>query len=666
MATRSWALGVVILTAVGACGGGVGGRGATGGAGGGAVDPNGTEAWTWHQCGTIPATPAVKSQGTDIVRFVPDGRVLAMTRDNRALLFQPAQPSAPPTMVGASGGSPAFSLDGGLFAESSGAAISVRRVADGTLVRELALPAVGGIACTEPIALSTSGAHLLARGEEGMCVYDLVGGRLTARLPLSWGAATFWGDTEELVAVTAFNPAVGFTLARLDESGTELGRAVVPRDGSVSLSPDGRVAASVTAAEDGVYACSLWSTNAGAELWSASARLEASWTAGVPAFSARGDLAALCGAVVHTGDGTPVREMISRAAVVAVHGALEAWDGWPSLSPDGRHVLGIDDWGGGIVLLELDSGRAVPLGGHTSSANTPFISISASRDGKVLVSNTGGELLAWKTALRFEDWTATWLTRGRTTFPRMDVSADGRSLAISGDGRLVYDLATGAVLPVGWSTPSPTSDPSGRFCWPELRFSGDGRWLAGVDWDPVLRIRQASGGQGAITELATGCVRVAISSDSHLLATSEGSVYRLEGGEQLVAGTGGALSVWSDSVEFSPDQTHFVVSSECSGAPLPTIAGIGLPWEAAPPMCHRVEVHATSDGHVVRALPTSMGRYPSFSPDGSWIVTGGGLYHVPTGTSRSLDGDVRAATFTADGDIIAGDARLNLVRYCRR
>lgn len=652
MATRA-GLVVVITATFGACGG----------SGGRPVDPSGTQGWTWEECGRIPATPEVDTGKS--TRFVPDGRALAYTRDGRALLFQPTTPSGPPAILGPLEGSLAFSRDGALVASSTGAAFVIRRIADGTVVRELALPVDGKTPCLETIALSTSGAHLLARGEDGMCLYDLAARRVTARLPFSWGETTFWGDTEELVAITTFAPSVGFTVVRLDPTGAELGRAVVPRDAGVWLSPDGSVAVSVAIPEDDVQECTLWSTSDGAELWSARAHVADSWTRAQPVFSARGDLAVLCAAVVRTADGVRVQDMISGTAHDESIGWV--WAGTTtSLAPDGRHLVGYDS-GGSLALLELDSERVSHLGGHRS-AGVRFLSVSASRNAQIVVSNAA-DMLVWKIAARFEDSTASRLAAGTPTYPRIEVSADGTSVAVSGDGRLMYDLLAGTrrgVLSQG------DLGASRNVCWPELRFSGDGRLLAGVEWDSVVRVRQNTQVQDAVAEVGSGCVRVAISPDSQLLATSRAAVYRLEDGERLVPGGDGSLgslgalpSGWSDSVEFSPDQTQVLVSSECTGAPSPPFYWDPSSWER-PPVCSRVELHATNDGRLLRTLPDNMGRYPSFSPDGTWIVTGGALYHVPTGTVRSLDGEVQASAFTSDGDIIAGDAASNLIRYCRR
>ena len=72
-------------------------------------------------------------------------------------------------------------------------------------------------------------------------------------------------------------------------------------------------------------------------------------------------------------------------------------------------------------------------------------------------------------------------------------------------------------------------------------------------------------------------------------------------------------------------------------------------------------------GAVLRGLPELQAPHPSFSPEGSWIVAGGTLLHLPSGDVRKLDPDLATTTalFTPEGDISAGSADNVLTRYCR-
>jgi len=80
-----------------------------------------------------------------------------------------------------------------------------------------------------------------------------------------------------------------------------------------------------------------------------------------------------------------------------------------------------------------------------------------------------------------------------------------------------------------------------------------------------------------------------------------------------------------------------------------------------------VSLLSVDTGAVLRGLPELQSPHPSFSPEGSWIVAGGTLLHLPSGDVRKLDPDLATTTalFTPDGDIIAGSADDVLTRYCR-
>jgi hypothetical protein len=56
---------------------------------------------------------------------------------------------------------------------------------------------------------------------------------------------------------------------------------------------------------------------------------------------------------------------------------------------------------------------------------------------------------------------------------------------------------------------------------------------------------------------------------------------------------------------------------------------------------------------------------PRFSDEGHWVVGGATLIHLPTGTVRSYFPGAQVAIFAPNGDIIAGDEKGNITRYCR-
>lgn len=658
MTTRDLTLMVIVLT-VGACGGGRAdhpgsggaGAGSTGGGGaGGAGDPAETATWSWNRCGTIPATAPFDGP----LSFIPDGRVLAQNREGPPLLY-PTELRPRPVPLAVTGKDLAFSADGTEVVESTGAALAVRWVDKGTLVREVALTADDAAACSRPVALSASGSHLLARGPNGHCVYDLGTGRMTARPPITFGSAAFLGDSTDVVATVQTGNTI--TLAHLDVNGTELGRVAIASDSVYRLSPDGATALSMSAYSVDLQECTLWSTRDGTRLWSA---LVPPRTPLDLPFSPRGDLVAACGAVIRTADGVRVHDIPAEPrSDVPAHT-------WRSLSPDGRFLLG-HEGASGAARLDLETGRAYRVGGQT--AGGPFDSVAISHLGGVLITNGGNDLLAWYLTTPFEDSQAIWIDAvSPGNYPRLDLSGQGDTVTACGDGCWEYAVRSGGRA-AGPATTSPAG-PSNDICWPELRLSPDGRWTAGVEWDPFVRIREFSVGRTPRVELPVGCLRVAFSPDSHLLATTRGSVYRVEDGQLMVAGgdgTPGTLGAsrpgWSDSVVFSPDQSQFLISIDCLDDTQSN------PWAMSrnglPPICTRAELHATSDGRRLKSLP-NIGRYPSFSPDGSWLVADDLLLHLSTDTTRTLDPGIRASTFTPDGKIIAGDSAGNLNLYCRR
>jgi hypothetical protein len=107
-------------------------------------------------------------------------------------------------------------------------------------------------------------------------------------------------------------------------------------------------------------------------------------------------------------------------------------------------------------------------------------------------------------------------------------------------------------------------------------------------------------------------------------------------------------------VRFSPDEKQ-VLASRCQRAGDSCVATL----------------YSVATGEVVPTLAELRGPNPSFSPDGSWIVAGPTLFHLPSGDTRPLDPagtattKITAALFTPEGDIIAGAADGSLTRYCR-
>ena len=105
-------------------------------------------------------------------------------------------------------------------------------------------------------------------------------------------------------------------------------------------------------------------------------------------------------------------------------------------------------------------------------------------------------------------------------------------------------------------------------------------------------------------------------------------------------------------MRFSPDET-LLLASHCS---------VGMR-----PLTCTTTLYRAATGEVVQTLPALTAPRPSFSPEGSWIVAGSTLLHLPSGDTRPLPASFPAegAVFTPDGDIVAGTKDGVLARFCR-
>ena len=297
-----------------------------------------------------------------------------------------------------------------------------------------------------------------------------------------------------------------------------------------------------------------------------------------------------------------------------------------------------------------------------------FFSLSMSPEGTLLASNSSGGVLLWRVASRFEDSVATTaLAFGGPEHPDVQLSPDGRWLAWLGDGSRLMRTTD-------YSTVSlPTAPSSLSVClWPQLRFSPDGRWLAGTNWGPSIAVWSTDdlvAGSALVPRFelpAAGCdggggggsVRVAFSADGAYLATSTLAFYRTSDWQQIApfpTGTSPAGFGPRDDVKWSPDGRELVVSKNCRQRA-----------DAAFSAAMECEASAyAGDGRLVRRLPELSAPFPSYSPEGHWMVAGGTLLHRPSGSTRVFDPVADVALFAPNGDIIAGDPDLTMTRYCR-
>lgn len=302
-------------------------------------------------------------------------------------------------------------------------------------------------------------------------------------------------------------------------------------------------------------------------------------------------------------------------------------------------------------VARVDPAPGPVLGHAIRGAPYEITSLSITPDGTRLASN-GAEVLLWDIAEPFENSTPTWLTGGRPEHPIVDLSPDGQTVAISGDGRRLVDASGTFIAAASEQLPV-----AGQFCsWPELRFSPDGRWLAGTGWDEQIDIFDATDFTPVLSVFAGCGMRLAFSPKGDFLVTSDQA--RLRAGDwQPTADPIGRAPACAGfesctplrkSVTVSPNGSAILTSDRCPDRD---------DEETYCTLLH--EQGATLD------LPALSAPFPDFSAEGHWIVSGGVLLHLPSGQTRVFDANAVVALFAPNGDIIAADAAFGLTRYCR-
>src|SRR5262249_47476213 len=117
---------------------------------------------------------------------------------------------------------------------------------------------------------------------------------------------------------------------------------------------------------------------------------------------------------------------------------------------------------------------SVSLPVRVTGQPSTVVGLAASPDGQWLVDTTSETVHAWRVAPRFDESTVAW-TFGTELEMFPSFSRDGAFVAVSGDGRHVFETATGARVYDPDGAPLGAVPPGRCWLW-FLAFSTQGKW----------------------------------------------------------------------------------------------------------------------------------------------------------------------------------------------
>ena len=603
------------------------------------VDPAVSRRWSWHLCGQLasagPDTAAV---------FAPDGTMIVRGQDGTIRVYDDRGTRRLGPDLSAD--SVISAPDGTPLIVRAGRTIGLFPIGATTPQLELAVPA--GAGCGQTYGFSGAGDYFLAHGGDGgpgaSCIWRVADGGFVASFPDNATQAAIRGQSLVTLQARADEQV---DLVTRDFAGNETGRLKLETrlEWFARLSPAGdRVAAPYPDP-------TLWGSDGRPLLV-----LQPNDVIGpLPVFTPSGDRVLMGDGVFQTADG-------ARTATLPAANRLR--EARPlALSADGRRTIGSAY--GRAALFEVSApGFTAMLGPPLSGGAGAIPTLAISRD-SVLAVATGGTVFGVRLAPRLEDSPTLWsIFAGDSAFIA-EISDDGQWASAAGDNRALYSALDGRKA---WPSPPPPAD--GRCYGTQLRISPKGTWAAGTSYAGTMDVFALADTTRAawspVSVLPTACREAAaFSRDEKTLATSNPSLYRLDsttGQWQRVWSQGHATSpgtITQDSsdelladVRFSPDET-LLLASHCS-------VGVG-------PLTCTTTLYRAATGEVVQTLPALTAPRPSFSPEGSWIVAGSTLLHLPSGDTRPLPASfpAKGAVFTPDGDIVAGTEDGVLARFCR-
>jgi WD40 repeat protein/tRNA A-37 threonylcarbamoyl transferase component Bud32 len=308
-------------------------------------------------------------------------------------------------------------------------------------------------------------------------------------------------------------------------------------------------------------------------------------------------------------------------------------------------LIASGDSSGMVKIWDAATGReaaVLQLTSHTSGVT----SVAFSPDGELLAAGSGDSTVkVWRVATRLE--VTNFAHDGK--IHELAFSADGRLLAVSGDGRLsLWDVAARQRLP-------DAEVPAYR----GIAFSADNRLLACASFGITVRLwdmaeqRESARLIGPHTSFV---IDVAVSPDSKVLATCSWDTEiclwdiqpLVEGRPQIPLATLKGHRSYVHSLSFSPDGQTLASASEDATVKL---------WHVGDKLQPEIEAFATLRGHTgpVRSL--------AHSPDGKHLVSASAdgtvkLWDVQGPPEREvLKGHadwVYSTAISPDGRLVAG------------
>ena len=619
------------------------------------VDPSISGHWSWQKCGSIAPTPLpIQAQ------FLPTGELVVSNEDGSIVVHavrsrQPVRQLAPANGVPATFG---VSLDGTLLATADAQAqeVALLSTVDGSVVLRLAQPPE----CSSgaPPQFSAEGDSLFVTGGASTCIWRTADGSRIADMPGSFFSAAIRGG--QLLAVEGGSSLTPTSQPALLTYTVPAGPCAagcaplvqgpniplqIPAGGMVRpfdlrISPRGDIVAGQ------VFSGSC----CGSAVWRADGSLAYSSSSlenGIlpetgfpPVYSPAGERVLLTDRIVNMAS-FAVESALTQQAVYDSYSTIDS-SGLLAASTNPRDS---------VALFDLPTGKPVEVVGALPPPN----SNSSSQPTDMAASSDGVHLLVRRTLWRIDpDFAQSNIVSIYGGFIIVDdaFSPDGTQWVASGDGYEIFTGDAAAPLPALPRSPGVLPMPGDCFVTPARLAPHNDRFLLGNYSGRFVSVLNTGDNTEVARLPATACARAVFNADETLVVTSDPALYRVSDWSQVWIGAGadaGRPDAIYDDVQIRPNADEALVS-HCGSEPNAT--------------CVHAMVSLT-DGSVLRSLPALTSNRAKFSPEGNWIVSGSGLFHLPDGQQRVLDPQATLATFMPNGDVIAVLADNSLARYCR-